>query len=586
MKRCYTPLLILLLPIFTPLLFASPLNPSDLTERLNQQRKETLLYENVPKLKGSRIPKENLKDEEEINQLKKAIKKRDAIKTDAPCFEISEIRLESSLENFKKKFSFLDSILKSYTHQCLNQNDLSSLLDELKIASIQKGYVTTLFGLKPQNLKKGVLQINLESSVIGQIQINDPSLIAFWGKDFGLNVGDILNIEPLERGIYNYKRLRTLSPRFFIQALPSVDDVAQTQINIIFDQKKLFGIRFPFYFNASVDNAGSQGSGMYQTSFQAGLENVLSLNEVLNGYVVFSPKWKKNAHNFYSSLDFSIPFRRVLFSVSGSYAFYAYPLEFVGQSLKYHGYSANFDLKTKILAYMDNLNQVSVSLGLGKRWAKNFLETIELIPQRRNLTNVYASLDYLRYFQNGATLNLSLGIKQGIKALGSMSNFPSNEKNLPNFFYTLPTLDVYMLYPMSWGEHRLVYTSLLKTQVSRTQLYASEKMGLGGIYSVRGFDSNVLSGDFGVLNRNDLSYFLPSLYGVSFAPSLCVDMGYVKEIYTPSAFATKGFVSGGGIGVKISYKDYLQTQIWGYMPFYHSDKQRFKYLYLSLGVGF
>lgn len=570
------------------IVYANIINPSDLTERFNQQRKENLLYESAPELKNLSPSQENLEEEKELNQLEEEIRKRSGIKEDSPCFEVKNIELESTFENFEKEFSFLDSILKPYTYECLNQKDITSLLDELKIASIRKGYVTTLFGLKPQNLKEGVLKIDLETSLVGKIKISNPSLIAFWGKDFGLGVGDVLNIEPLERGIYNYKRLRTLTPRFFIQSLPSAENVSQTQIDITFDQKELFGVRFPFYFNASVDNGGSKTSGIYQTSFQAGVENLLSLNEAFNAYVVLSPKWSEDTHNLYSSIDFSIPFRRFLFSASGSYAMYSYPLKFIAKPVRYHGFSANLDLKGKVLSYMDNLNQLSVSFGLGKRWAKNFLENIELITQSRNLTNTYLSLDYLKYFQNGATLNLSLGIKQGLKFLGSMQNFPSDEKNPPNFFYTLPTLDAYVFYPFGWGEHQFTFSGFIKTQISRTQLYASEKMGLGGIYSVRGFDGAALSGDFGVLNRNDLSYYIPPFYGMSVVPSIGIDLGYVADIYTPASFkmGNKGFVSGGGIGAKINYKQYLQAQVWGYMPFYNPYKQKERNFYFSIGCGF
>lgn len=113
-------------------------------------------------------------------------------------------------------------------------------------------------------------------------------------------------------------------------------------------------------------------------------------------------------------------------------------------------------------------------------------------------------------------------------------------------------------------------------------------MGLGGIYSVRGFDSTALSGDFGMLNRNDLSYYIPPFYGVSIAPSIGVDMGYVADIYTPASFSmgNKGFVSGGGIGIKLDYKQYFQAQIWGYMPFYNPNKQKERNFFFSISGGF
>lgn len=172
--------------------------------------------------------------------------------------------------------------------------------------------------------------------------------------------------------------------------------------------------------------------------------------------------------------------------------------------------------------------------------------------------------------------------------MGAMENFPTSDKNPPDFFYTLPTFDASAYLPFALGEHKIVYSAFIKTQVSRTQLYASEKMGLGGIYSVRGFDSSVLSGDFGILNRNDLTYYPPSLWGFVIAPSLGVDMGYVADLFSPASFrlGNKGFVSGGGVGLKMQYGEFFQAQIWGYIPFYNPHKQKERNFYFSIGGGF
>lgn len=564
------------------LLHSQIINPSDLTEKLNSARKQNLILQDLSPLLTP--PKENLKEEKEIDKLEKKIQSN-IKENNLPCFNIHTIILKSTLPKVLEEFLFLEKILKKYKNRCLNQKQIYALLEELKKESIERGYITTLFAIPPQNLKSGELIINVETSFVDSIHY--PSLIAFWGKDFAISEGDILNISPLERGIYNYRRLRTLFPKFFIQPQKSNKDIAQTRIDVEFNTKQINGVSLPFYLFANVDNGGNSGSGIYQTSFQAGIENILSLGESLSSYSVITPYWKNNQHSFYTSLDFSIPFRRFLLSASGSYSFYAYPLRFVGKELKYNGYSGSLEVRGKILTYMDNLNQLSISFGLGKRWAKNFLEQIEILTQRRDLTYVFASLDYLRYFQNNASLSLSAGIKQGIKALGSMDNFPSDQKNPPNFFYTLPTLDSYFSIPFVFGEHRLHLSSLVKTQFSRTQLYASEKMGLGGMYSVRGFESNALSGDFGILNRNDLTYYPPSLNGFIIAPSIGIDMGYVADIFSPSSFTlgNRGFLGGGGIGLKMNYKEYFQAQIWGYKAFYNPKKEKEKYFYFSIGCG-
>ncbi len=564
------------------LLHSQIINPSDLVDRLNSARKQNLLLQDLSPLLIP--PKESLKEEKELEELEEniqSITKEEGL----PCFDIHSITLYADLSKVLEEFAFLEKNLKKYKNQCLNQKQIYILLEELKKEAIKRGYITTLFALPPQNLKKGELIINIETSFVGSIRY--PSLIAFWGKDFAIKEGDILNISPLERGIYNYRRLKTLFPRFFIQPQKSNNTLAQTQIDVEFDAKQISGVPLPFYLLASMDNGGNSGSGIYQTSLQAGVENILSLGEILSSYSVITPYWKTNAHSLYTSLDFSIPLRRFIFFASGSYSFYAYPLKFVGRELKYSGYLASFEVKGKILSYMDNLNQLSINFGLGKRWAKNLLEKIELLSQRRNLTYIFISLDYLRYFQNSSSLSLSLGVKQGVKALGSMSNFPTQQKNPPNFFYTLPTFDLYLNIPFMLSNQRMRFSSLIKTQFSRTQLYASEKMGLGGMYSIRGFENNALSGDFGILNRNDLVYDLLNFKGFAITSSIGIDMGYVIDLFTPSSFIlrNRGFLSGGGIGLRMNYKEYFQVQLWGYKAFYNPRKEKERYFYFSVGCG-
>lgn len=242
-------------------LYSQVLNPSDLVERLNSQRRQNLILQEISPLLTP--PQENLQEEKELDALENKLHSL-SIQEASPCFSIYTITLQSKLPSGIEEFGFLENILKKYENQCLNQSQIFALLEELKFHSIKQGYITTLFALPPQDLKSGELVVNIETFVVGAI--NYPPLIAFWGKDFAIREGDMLNISPLERGIYNYRRLRTLSPRFFIKPLKSDEAVAQTQIDVEFDRKQINGIALPFYLFASVDNGGNSGSGIYQTS--------------------------------------------------------------------------------------------------------------------------------------------------------------------------------------------------------------------------------------------------------------------------------------------------------------------------------
>lgn len=551
-------------------------NPNDLNEQLNHQRKDFLEYQNFQNFKNH-IPKQSTNKD-----IKTSAKNPSSI-----CFDIDEISLQSNTPSLQsqiqKEFKFLIPTLKSYNHQCLNTEKITQLLDKLKLKSFKKGYITTDFGVKEQDLSSKKLIITVQTSILKEIEYKDKKTITrFWEKDYSIKPGDIFTIRPIDRGLYNFKRLKTLNPIIEISSInsdKSDNSIKESKISINHQSKTL-----PIYASISANNAGSTSTGIYQTSAQFGIENILSLAEILRGYIVLTPDWK-NSHNLYSSLDFSIPIRRFLFSISGSYSQYAQNLSVYKNTFSYNGYSANMDVNGNFLIYLDNLNQVSFNIGLGKRWAKNYIENIELLPQRRNLTNIYANINYLRYISR-SSVNISLGIKQGIKFLGSMDNFNASNSE-PDFFYTIPTIDAYVYSPFGWGKQNLSYSGFIKTQVSRTRLYASEKFGLGGIYSVRGFDSLVLNGEMGILNRNDLSYYLPSFFKTTFVPTIGLDMGYTTDIYKNSRhdFENSGFLIGGGIGLKFYWGRYFNAEVWGYHPIYNPKSLKGRYFYANIGFN-
>lgn len=543
-------------------------------------------------------------------------------KSNPTCFWVDYIALTSPFpkQKVQKEFGFLQPIFDSYSHRCLEPSDIATLLNALKHKAIKKGYITTSFGLKPQNLSTKRLLITLQTSTISDILIDNPKYARLLRKDYGIKIGDFLNITAIERGLYNYKRLRSVSSRIHLeshlqsnqqpnsqsslesntksnlQTPQSTQDtqsskdttqalqIPQTKIHLHNQAKTLGKIYAPFYGAISIDNAGSRATNIYQTSLQFGLENLAGLAEKLSAYFVSTPLWDKQKSSFYTSLDFSMPIRRVLLSASGSYAWYAQSIDIAKNTFSYNGYLANMDIKAQVLVLMNANHRLRLSLGLGKRWAKNYLEKIELITQRRNLSNIYAGVHYLRSFRQ-ASFDISIGIKQGIKALGAMDNFPTTSNDSkPNFFYTIPTIDISAYIPFGSENHRFVYTGFVKTQVSRTQLYASEKLSLGGIYSVRGFDSLVLSGEVGVLYRNDFSYYAKSVYGVRFVPSIGLDMGYSLNLYEKPTLDK--LLTGGGVGLKLYVSKYFNAEVWGYVPLYNPSKLDKRHFYFSVGSMF
>lgn len=490
------------------------------------------------------------------------------------CFEIKNIEFiplnaeERNTKALLKKFSFSYKIAKPYLNTCMGTKDINTLLSQLNLISAKKGYITTKFGLVPQDLNNNTLKIGIDIGFVSDIEyINGGKMLSF-SKDFGIKKGDILDLKAIELGITNLKRLRYLSSTS--QIVP-INQNSMSKIIINSTPKSL-----PFFVQASFDNGGSVKEG-YEATFLLGIENPLRLADSLQIYLLGSLPFSKTDHSYYASVSYSVPIRRFLLQIDTSYAHNANQLIFYGISPIYSGQSINADIKSTYLMYADAKNQLSFGLGASGRFSDNYLENIKLDVQTKRLTELSAFVSYKRYVAN-STFDIILSLIQGVPVFGSNKSF---DKKI-TYTYTIPSLNLYLYHPFSVWKNLFVYSSTIKTQISRDRLYASEKMTIGGRYSVRGFNHFSLSGQMGVLYRNDLTMYLPSFWGITLAPALGVDMGYVRDIAESGEPA--GFLSGGGIGIQLLSK-YFNAQVWGYSPFYNPYNAPTQNLYFSVGVS-
>ncbi|PAF54025.1 hypothetical protein BKH42_03410 [Helicobacter sp. 13S00482-2] len=487
------------------------------------------------------------------------------------CFIIKNIEFvplgikDTDPRKILKKFSFSYKVAKPYIETCMGAREINIFLNKLNAKSIQKGYVTTKFGLLPQDLASHTLKIGIQIGFVGDIEYLNEGQMFFFGKDFGVKRGDVLNLQTIELGVSNLKRLRYLSTTSKI--IPMEKD---SKVSIVLDVKSL-----PIFMQASFDNGGSVEEG-YEGTFLLGIENPFHLADSLQIYLLGSIPFSKINHSYYASLSYSIPIRRFLFQIDSSYAHNANQLVFYGISPIYSGQSVNVDLKTTYLAYADTKNQFSFGLGFSGRFSDNYLENIKLDVQTKRLAEISAFLSYKRYIKN-SQLNFILSLIQGVPA------FNANEiVDKRSYSYTIPSLNLYLYDPFNLWKSLFVYSSTIKTQISRDHLYASEKMSIGGRYSVRGFNHFSLSGQMGVLYRNDLTIYLPSFWGFTLAPSLGMDIGYVRDVIGDNEGT--GLLSGGGAGIQLLYK-YFNAQVWGYLPFYNPYNAPTQNLFFSVGVN-
>ncbi|STP11916.1 TpsB transporter [Helicobacter mustelae] len=470
------------------------------------------------------------------------------------CFLVKEITLsplENTLENqkaFKKYFGFGEKIAKAYTNQCLNEKSINKLLQELNEKTIKKGFLTSKFGILPQDLKSQRLEIKLDIGRIHQITYNHNNLFFSFKKDFDIKEGDVLDLQKLQAGMANLKKMTHIDATMKI--LPS-DQKNASDIVIHVEKKS-----FPFSGVYIFDNGNLKF--LYQHTLLLAWENPLKLSDKLQSYLLASFFHDERIHKNYSiyhSLSYGVPFGQFFFEQNLAYSFNSFQIKLANFSPVYTGYSINTDTRMSYVFLRTQEHSLSFGLNFGARISKNFLENVLLVTQNRKVL-LYSF--FLRYALSLPTLQFNVDFS------GLYGHSLANEF-LHAYDYFIPVVNLYLYRPFKFFGRSLIYTGAIKTQVGSNKLYANDAFIIGGRYTVRGFDRLNYSGQMGVLCRNDLNLYIPFLKKFQLVPSIGFDVGYVKDLMSKDDIA----LSGGGLGIQWIQK-YLNLQAWWYFAMFSS----------------
>ncbi|PAF42086.1 hypothetical protein BJI48_07175 [Helicobacter sp. 11S02596-1] len=487
------------------------------------------------------------------------------------CFPIDKIELVfvNAPAKSQKKFSYAKAIIKDFQakHSCLGSKDIFDLLQKLQSTTIAKGYLSTRIALGSQSLSSGTLQITLSVGTISKILYNDEAHMWSFKKDFSIKEGDILDIRKVELGLRNLKNIESIESKIYF----APDEKFPNQSVVSIDTHKL---SLPLFLGGGVDNGGSIGQNL-QAFLYGSYENPLHLADKLSVYALASLPLSEKNHSYYFSMSYLVPIRRVHLSIDASYSHSAQEIPFVSITPVYQSRNINIDFKAKTLIYANSNSQLSVNVDGGVRLASSYLDTIALDVQSRNLADIALSVAYQRKIAT-FVFDISVGLLQGLPI------FENQGKRLQaEYLYSVPNVNMYLNAPFRlWGT-TLAYMSSIQTQISRDRLYASQKLSIGSRYTTRGFNHFSISGQMGVLYKNDLMVYLPDFWGIVIVPSVGMDWGFVRDLGS-GGDKNGGILGGGGIGLSVLHR-YFNTQIALNTPLYNPYKAPAQNLFFSIG---
>lgn len=444
-----------------------------------------------------------------------------------PCFAIHQIAytsLDTSNTTDLAQFGFA---LTPLTHgkskvlgQCLNINDINTIVRDVQNRIIERGYVTTRVLVGNQNLSSGQLLLTVVVGKIGQIKadtstsdmpvyVDNKGLPANFATALPFGSGDVLNIRQLETALENLKRVPTANADFSIT--PSENNKTGFS-DVVINYTRSRKVRG----SLSLDDSGSKSTGKYQGGMTLSFDNPTWHNDLL--YLNYSRDLGNNINkdeyphknakggskNY--GIGYVLPIKNTVITANASHYTYHQTVAGVNQDYVYSGDSDNISLNASHLVHRDARSKTWLNMGGFIKSQKNFIDDTEIEVQRRKVSGWTAGIRHeIRFGQKQLTTDVN--VQRGTGAFNALTPPESlfNEGVARTFIYKLNTS---FATPIKIkNDYQLGYHANLKAQYTQKALVPSERMSIGGRYSVRGFNGErTLSADMGVLLRQDISF--------------------------------------------------------------------------------
>jgi hemolysin activation/secretion protein len=482
--------------------------------------------------------------------------------TTTHCLFIEQLELADLGGNKLPEFDWLRETLiapkpEAFDGACLGPNDIDALIFFAQRALIEKGFVTTRVLFQTSTKKNDPLVLTIVPGRIRTIRFENPEKTRtdlHWA--FPMKAGDLLNVRDIEQALENLKRIPTADAD--IKIVPSSDANAEFG-----DSDLWVSYQTPAAFRVSItlDDSGTRATGRYQSSVTFSADNPLQLNDLFyathNNDLGGGQAGDRGTHG--DTFHYSIPFGYSLISATFNKGSYYQSVASQNQSYVYRGISENNDLKFTHVFARDAGQKWSLTLGAFQRKTRNYIDDTEIQNQQRVEGGWYSTLSHKAYIES-ATLDSNLTFKRGTHAFGALAA-PEEAFGEGTSQFILLASDVNLSWPFQIDTQRLRYNSTWRLQSNRTALTPPNRLSIGGRYSVRGFDGElVLTGDAGWIWRNDVGFLLNALDTPTQEFYVGLDHGEVAGQSTASLVGTRlaGLALGfRGLTSGLSYDIFL-----------------------------
>lgn len=478
--------------------------------------------------------------------------KKDVIKgnlTYNPKFKLNKIVLKgNTVYNDKKLLKLADNILGKDVY-------LENVMDYTVTLSRfyqRNGYLTSYAYMEPQEIKDGVVVINIKESKIAAKEVNGNR----WEKEWylknivlgrkGLNYGDIYKATTLAGNMKDMNMQAYL--KGFVEITKDKKDDTVIKLKV--------ADRLPINLDLSWDDFGRDYTGRQRFTAIAGFDNFLGYGDKLYGGAILSSGsvgtlagYQIPVNKYGTKLSFDYQYAKV--NLGGPYQ---------GQGINGNATSYGLRLTHPLIntATKSLIASVGVDAVSTKTSGTDMAAALADYSLRVLRTGLYGMFDD----KYGRTIG-SFGVDMGTNALGASGNIDNGQQSV--FYKIIGSLSRIQRLPKN-----CLAVARVNGQYSPQSLYFSEQMYLGGAYSLRGYQPSELMGDYGVAGSFEIRTPVPGLKQIlpkkakHFADRIKLaafyDWGYVNA-YNDQYIYGSNFLSSVGVGTYINLTDAIFAQI-------------------------
>ncbi len=390
------------------------------------------------------------------------------------------------------------ALFRPYSGRCIDGALLKSLIAGISEAYMRRGYVTTRPYLKPQSIADGVVRVSVLRGVLADVvDAGTGRRDAGLALAFAFQRGRVLNLRDIETALEMVNRPPSVDARFRIR--PG-DEPGTSVVEV----ERRRAAR-PWQLRLGLSGRRQDGRDEGFATAEASWDNPLGVNDImtfrLNGGN--TPAARQSTRS--GELSYSFPVASVLLELSASRFFYRQGIQGIGDVIPATGRTTQWRVRAGKVAARNRTNKLTLAASVVHRNNRNYLDSqlIGVSSYRTTVARLEASHQWL---QRWGSLSTTLGYDRGVDWFGARRDgeygAPAGPGQ-PRLQFVRYTLDAALdVRPRAsaWG-----FSSRARVQATPDALFDSDRIYVGGDYTVRGYPEGALRGNDGWHVRNELA---------------------------------------------------------------------------------